>query len=69
MSAKRVPRKKTVTKYSEHYRRAEGMTQTTISLEKALLDEIKEAAADDDRSVSNFIVATMRRELKKRRKR
>ncbi len=50
MSAKRVPRKKTVTKYSDHYRRAEGMTQTTISLEKALLDEIKEAAADDDRS-------------------
>ncbi len=37
-------------------------------VEDSRLDEIKEAAADDDCSVSNFIVATVRKELKRRKR-
>lgn len=42
--------------YSQHYRRAPGMTQTTISLSRDLLDDIKTLAQEEHRTVSNFIV-------------
>lgn len=66
MSAKRVPRKKTAKKYGDHYRRAAGQTQTTISIDRELLEQIKICAAEDDRSVSNFIVSEMRKVIRKK---
>lgn len=54
--------------YNEHYRRAEGMTQTTISLQEELLENIKSLAASEDRSVSNFITNEMRKIVARRNK-
>lgn len=37
------------------------MTQTTISLEETLLDDVKVLASEEDRSVSNYIVKSLRK--------
>lgn len=66
MSANRVPKKRNEDKYNHHYKRAAGMTQTTISIEASFLEEIKAAARAEDRSVSNFIVSELKKVLQKR---
>jgi|GEM_PF-3613598 hypothetical protein len=56
---------------SRHGKRAEGSTAVTISLPKKLLAEVDEAAAEDRRTRSNWIVVQLEeavrlRKLKKR---
>ena len=64
MSARRPTSPRNESKYSPHYRRSEEKTQTTISLEKTLLDDIKQIAHAENRSISNLVVTVMEKYVK-----